>query len=211
MNPNDDNLSAAGEPLRQALEEIGRSGRNLPGSWLVGGSTGLLLQGVPLAAPPRDLDLYTDRETAAELHGALLAWSVDKQEESATEIYRSILSHYVISGVNVELVGAFEVRTPESAYRVEAEYLRREHALTLRVGEGTEAGLMPLAHELLFNLLRRRPDRYEAIAAVMVRRRDGRELAALRELLSRNRFGGEALKYARSVVASMSPDGGKEP
>ncbi|WP_426453555.1 hypothetical protein ACP26L_14710 [Paenibacillus sp. S-38] len=212
MNPIDEKLSAAGEPLRLALQEIGRSSGEAQAAWLVGGSTGLLLQGVPLAAPPRDLDLYTDRDTAYKLHSALLRWSVDEQQESATDIYRSILSHYVISGVSVELVGAFEVRASESEYRVEAAYLQRAYyALPLRLGDGLETGLMPLAHELLFNLLRQRPDRYEAIAEVLRTRKDSRELAALKSLISRNRFGGEALAYAQSVLESMSSGEREEP
>ncbi|MCZ8520547.1 MULTISPECIES: nucleotidyltransferase family protein [Paenibacillus] len=208
MRQNDTDIYSRVEgPLSLALQEIGARSRGLGASWLIGGSTGLLLQDVPLAAPPRDLDLYADKEAAALLHQALLPWSTDLQEESETGMYRSILSHYEIAGVAVELVGAFEVRTAVSRYCVEADYLRAKHALLLDIGQGIETALMPLAHELLFNLLRGRPDRYEAIAAVLRSRQDPRELAALSDLLSRNWFGTEAAAYCRAVLGRIPWNG----
>ncbi|CAG7641304.1 hypothetical protein ACFQI7_11805 [Paenibacillus allorhizosphaerae] len=177
------------ESLLAALKTIReQSGGHRPLTWLVGGSTGLMLQGVSLAAPPRDLDLYIDREQAAEMHEALKPYAVDEQAESETALYRSILSHYDIGGVKVELVGAFEVRALESEYKVEAAYLSQLQAPWLTQPGLESVRIMPLMHELIFNVLRARPDRYEAIADLCRRQDTAIHRLMLERLASRNRF-----------------------
>lgn len=191
----DETLKSNGEqpkvmarPLIPALEALEAALRPLDALWLVGGSTGLLLQGVALSAQPRDLDIYVDRNDVCGVHSALTAYAKDEQAESETAIYRSVLSHYDMDGVHVELVGGFEVRAYDSEYRVEAQYLASRFERTYTLGNGRIVRLMPLVHELIFNVLRERPDRYEAIAAAC--RREGREaqLAGLADLMNRNRF-----------------------
>jgi hypothetical protein len=177
--------------LHAALAVISERTRQLRLTWLVGGSTGLMLQGVPLTAAPRDLDLYIDREQANLMHKALSDYAVDEQVESETAIYRSILSHYEIGGVNVELVGAFVVHTLESVYTVEAAYLAGEHVSEIRLADGEPLMLMPLVHELVFNLLRARPDRYEAIADICRRQDTERHMRTLTQLAARNHFSPE--------------------
>lgn len=193
-------LGTVPEPLKEIFFELEVHTRGSDSTWLVGGSTGLLLQGVQLAALPRDLDLYADRRAAENLHMALRRYATDEQTESETLIYRSMLSHYEMNGVKVELVGAFEVRALDSEYRVEAEYLARTHALAVPYGEGKTVRLMPLAHELVFNVLRDRPDRYEAIARVCQAREPERHRQALDDLIARNRFSGELADRLRTLL-----------
>jgi hypothetical protein len=182
-----DRLSDALRQVQVILREVGTP-------WLVGGSCGLLLQGVPLSAPPRDLDLYADSVGVRELHLALSAFSTDTQVEDQTPIYRSILSHYSIDGIKVELVGGFEVSAQGSTYKVDADFLFKHFASLvefpmdeppLNSAEFESIRLMPLEHELIFNLLRSRPDRYEGIAAVM-RSRQMSFTKAMDELILRN-------------------------
>ncbi|KPV55679.1 hypothetical protein QJ48_32045 [Paenibacillus sp. A3] len=186
--------------LKEIFSELAVHTRESDSIWLVGGSTGLLLQGVRLDALPRDLDLYADRRDAEALHMALRRYATDDQTESETPIYRSILSHYEMNGVKVELVGAFEVRAMDSEYRVEAEYLARTHALAVSYGEREAVRLMPLAHELVFNVLRDRPDRYEAIARVCRVQEPERHRLALEDLIARNRFSGELADRLRTLL-----------
>ncbi|WP_246079034.1 nucleotidyltransferase domain-containing protein [Paenibacillus piri] len=185
--------------LENALRQVQLRLRGVDKPWLVGGSCGLLLHGVPLQAPPRDLDLYADDESASELHRALSGYAVDEQTEDRSGMYRSILSHYSIEDIKVELVCGFEVTAHESVYRVEAGYLVQSQPIAIRTGgvmePETESDvslpplkLMPLEHELLFNVLRDRPDRYEAIAGVMRSRSKGMT-PFMRELMRRNRLG----------------------
>lgn len=188
------------ELLKEIFSKLDVHTRGADSIWLVGGSTGLLLQGVQLNALPRDLDLYADRRAAEDLHMALRRYATDDQTESETPIYRSILSHYEMNGVKVELVGAFEVRAMDSEYCVEAEYLARTHALAMPFGKGETVRLMPLAHELVFNVLRDRPDRYEAIARVCRAREPERHMRALDDLMARNRFSGDLADRLRTLL-----------
>ncbi|TVY11602.1 nucleotidyltransferase domain-containing protein [Paenibacillus cremeus] len=176
------------DPLQAAMMELSLRTQGLNLSWLVGGSTGLLIQGVPLAAEPRDLDIYIDRGQAHAMHQALQAYSVDPQAESETNIYRSILSHYDIGGVRVELVGAFEVRALESEYRVEADFLHTESEVHIELATNERITLMPLVHELIFNVLRARPDRYEAIAEACRANDLPQHRALFERLAERNTF-----------------------
>ncbi|MFB6362515.1 hypothetical protein ACFCP7_00455 [Paenibacillus elgii] len=197
---NTQQLGTVPEPLKTIFSELAVHTRESDSIWLVGGSTGLLLQGVELSTLPRDLDLYADRRDAEALHVALRPFATDEQTRSETSIYRSLLSHYEMNGVKVELVGAFEVRAMDSEYLVEAEYLARTHASAVLYGEGEAVRLMPLAHELVFNVLRDRPDRYEAIARVCRVREPERHRLVLDDLIARNRFSGELADRLRTLL-----------
>ncbi|WP_051236526.1 hypothetical protein [Paenibacillus pinihumi] len=156
-------------------------------AWVVGGSAGLLLRGIVLDASPRDLDLYADEADARSIHQALAAYAVDRQEESTTEQYRSILSHYEIGGVSVELVGGFEVRDGRSLYKLEVREVLQPLGLKLN-GSGDEAyTVVPLAHELWFNLLRSREDRLRQISEAMAAAPDC-HLPAFHKIVQRNQL-----------------------
>lgn len=134
--------------------------------WLLGGSSGLLLQDVPLPVSPRDVDLYADLGEADSLHNALSQWSIDNPEENYSKGCFSLLSHYKLGGYSVELVCGFKVCSGYSQYTVETSLLLKDAPLKYYESIGS-LRLMPLAHEFLFNILRGRNDRYESIAAVM--------------------------------------------
>jgi hypothetical protein len=88
--------------------------------WVIGGSTGLAMRGAEMGRAPRDLDIYADDEDAARIHLRLAEYAIDTPALSATERYRSILSHYSITGTSVELVGDFRIQAEGSLYRTEA-------------------------------------------------------------------------------------------
>jgi hypothetical protein len=154
--------------------------------WLIGGSCGLLLQGVELAQPPRDLDLYVDIEGAAAVHEALQAFATDQPLKSQTDIYVSLLSHYQMANVSIEVVGGFEVFAEHSHYKIEVGGFLTTFGVSYKI-EGNPIGLMPLAHELVFNILRQRSDRYVAIAE-KIRQNPNEYLTALNKILERNTF-----------------------
>lgn len=178
-------LMTVPEPLTRALFELSERLEGCSDLWLVGGSTGLLLQDVEIGSIPRDLDVYVD-EPSSGVHELLKDAALDQPEFSRTARYRSTLSHYSLHGVTVELVAGFEVQVPGACYRVRIR--ERTAALAPRyLLEGRTVLLMPLAHELLFNMLRDRPDRYLAIAESMNRDRKT-HVPALRALLKGNDF-----------------------
>lgn len=152
--------------LQHALRDASYALDTTSSCWLIGGSCGLLLQNVHLDNSPSDIDIYTDLNSVSELHLALTNWSVDGPELSITERYRSVLSHYQLEDYTLELVAGFEVQTGSSRYIVEVDRLLAPAHASAELDE-LRLPLMPLSHELIFNLLRDRTDRYEAIAAVM--------------------------------------------
>lgn len=190
------------------------------GKWILGGSAGLLLRGLALDTRPRDLDLYCDREDAAELHEALRPCAVDSPAYSETDIYRSTLSHYEIAGMRVELVAGFQVRALGCLYAVEVKELLLPYAASVVVGGGAgvartradgiprPARLVPLAHELWFNALRGRDDRVRLIAAAMGADLQGHS-AALDMLERRNGFPQEAVGLVRQWIQEQGAGDGE--
>jgi hypothetical protein len=176
------------EPLVPTITTIHTQLMQAPGvRWLIGGSCGLLMQNVDIGRSPRDLDIYVDRNDVSAIHSSLQDYSVDTPVYSQTSIYASILSHYQIHGDAVEVVGDFKVQALDSFYQVEAAYLWEDHSYTAVIGNH-EVKVMPLAHELLFNLMRNRPDRYEAIYHTMIAAPE-LHMPTLNALLQRNSWG----------------------
>lgn len=158
----------------------------MEGNWLLGGSCGLWLQGVELAKVPRDIDVYADLATADRLHEQLQPFATDQPRQDRSGIYASRLSHYRIGESTIELVGGFEVHTNGAYYRTEIEAVLAPAAQYVKLRDSA-LRVMPLAHELVFNLLRERPDRYLPIAG-RIRKEPDRHLPLLDELLKRNEW-----------------------
>ncbi|NJJ38077.1 hypothetical protein [Paenibacillus apii] len=172
------------QALVQALGALNAAGEGSPPLWLLGGSCGLLLHHVPLAAPPRDIDVYADLDAASRLHTALRRYACGEPAEDWSRGCYSLIGHYRLDNYHLELVCGFEVCSGPSKYVVEAEVLRGNAPLVDYPGIG-KLCLMPLAHEFVFNVLRGRRDRFEAIAAVM--RQDlPAHLPLLQKLIRRN-------------------------
>ncbi|MFB8375638.1 hypothetical protein [Paenibacillus taichungensis] len=149
--------------LHAALLETAKAWHTEPYTWLLGGSCGLLLQQVELQQAPRDIDVYADITAAKLLHTSAPGMVLDEPVVDKTGPYASLLSHYQVGTCALELVGGFEVWSRKSWYRIEIEHVLAKYAPEAKVGSYT-LRLMPLAHELLFNLMRGRADRYEPIA-----------------------------------------------
>lgn len=187
--------------MQNALQTAARCLNSTHRRWLVGGSCSLLLQGVEVLSP-RDIDLYADMNSVMILHTAIEQWSTDKQELNKSGLYSSILSHYELNGAQIELVGDFRVSAKGSQYRVEVD--ERLHLVAPKIEiEGIPMHLTPLSHELLFNLLRERVDRYEAIALV-IRQKPEDHLPLLEQLLKNNRFEDNHIQQISSLLDAPS-------
>ncbi|GAA4843956.1 hypothetical protein GCM10023310_22380 [Paenibacillus vulneris] len=189
------------DKLGNALRTLQMQLHDIEQPWLVGGSCGLLMQGVPIAEAPKDLDVYADVEGARSIHRLLSEYSIDEQVEDRSSVYYSLLSHYSIHGIKVELVGGFEVTMRNSFYKVNAAWLDR-YAMkyTLNTHEGlAPVKLMPLEHELIFNLLRNRPDRFEPIAKV-ISTRIGSSSSIAEELLQQNHIDEEIVHQMNRLL-----------
>lgn len=152
--------------------------------WVIGGSTGLAMRGASLGRVPRDVDIYADEDDATRIHANLANDALDVPQYSETERYRSILSHYTIEGAAIELVGNFRIASGGSHYRTEVERMLYPNGDDCQL-LGSTVRLVPLGHELIFNILRERDDRCKLIGE-RIRRQPERHLPPLRALLARN-------------------------
>ncbi len=82
--------------------------------WVVTGSLGFALQGVP--ATPHDIDLQTDAAGAYAIERRFLAHSVRPVAFTATERMRSHFGALAIDGITVEIMGDIQKRLPACAW-----------------------------------------------------------------------------------------------
>lgn len=157
--------------------------------WVVGGSTGLVLRGAVLDRAPRDLDIYIDGDKVSLVHEELFSFALDSPMDNETDRYHSILSHYRIGETMVELVGNFRVAALQSSYITEVSDFLFPNSDRVSV-EGYEIPLVPLGHELLFNLLRERKDR-AAAAGSLISQAPEKHLPLLQALIQRNEISPE--------------------
>lgn len=190
-----DKLTNNDPRLMDALNVLSSYWKEDAGKWLLGGSCSLWLQGVNLAAPPRDIDVYADLEDSKILHNRLSEIATDEPRLDQSGLYTSLLSHYLCGGYTIELVGGFEIRCQDAFYRTEVTEVLSKYSSIHRLNDA-EIHLMPLAHEFVFNILRGRPDRYLAIAEV-IRREPDRHLQLLSVLLRRN-------EWTADIIAKMA-------
>jgi len=193
--------------VTESLAVIARLARTADAAWLVGGSAGLMLRGLSLPRPPSDLDLYADEPDAARLHRVLAPYAIDRPEQSRTELYDSVLSHYRMGALQIELVGGFTITHASGIYRTETREVLLPETEYEQVADGRIA-LVPLVHELLFNALRGRDDRTALIAAAIAASPDReRHERLLRTIIGRNRLSPELTQRMTRWVAGESQDG----
>jgi hypothetical protein len=173
--------------------------------WVVGGSTGLALRGARLERAPRDLDVYLDKESVSLVHDRLKAYALDEPESNATERYRSILSHYRLEDTLVELVGDFRVSALQSVYSTEVGDFLFPFSDKVQL-DGHEIPLVPLAHELIFNMLRERKDR-ALLAGELIHLQSDLHLPILLALLRRNRVSRDVAEDALRIAHAHTNDG----
>lgn len=190
--------------MNKTLTQISLLLRKLEVDWLVGGSCGLLLQGVDIGNQPRDLDIYVDTQGAMILYNALLPFATVPLAFNETEIYVSWLSHFLMEQVAIELVGGFEVKATDSHYKVDVSRLLTKYAITFHLNGGNSIKLMPLMHELIFNVLRNRPDRYLAIAETIRKQEENGKvnISLLNQLIELNTFSPQVMRLLNQLLTA---------
>lgn len=152
--------------LGSIVEELEFYGLGKPPEWLLGGSCGLLLHGAQLAAPPHDIDIYCDLKDTWQLHQLLLRYAVSPPEEDFSGSCYSLRALYFMGEAKVELVGGFRMGSGEWQYSVDVGMMQQYAPVRNYEGVGL-VRLMPVAHELIFNLLRGRDGRCQAITRLI--------------------------------------------
>ncbi|RKP57069.1 hypothetical protein D7Z26_03535 [Cohnella endophytica] len=198
----------SGDVPESAISRVAELLEGCDASWVVGGSTGLALRGAKLERAPRDIDIYADQKDIRLIHDRLRAFTIDGPKSDRTERYDSILSHYQIEDASIEVVGDFRVTALDSVYQTEvADFLfpNRDRAQV----NGRDIPIVPLGHELIFNLLRERKDR-ALIAGGLIIERTERHLPLLNDLLRKNRISAAVAAEAIAIATQATGRGGHE-
>jgi len=80
-------------------------------NWVVTGSLGFALQGVPIE--PHDIDIQTDREGAYEIERLFSEFVVEPVRFKESERIRSHFGMLIIEGVKVEIMGDIQKKVNE--------------------------------------------------------------------------------------------------
>lgn len=188
------------EDIYKALVTVIKATESSLSKWIVGGSAGLMLRGLQLSAEPRDLDIYCDDEDVHSIFQSLRPFAVDKPTVSVTGMYRSRLCHFHIHNVLVELVGGFQVNASGCRYETAVRDLLIPYGDRIVLGGTSQSvHVVPLAHELCFNVLRGRPDRVELIVQAFAEAPEIHE-GALQAIELGNTFTEAAKRSIRQVI-----------
>ncbi|BBI33187.1 nucleotidyltransferase domain-containing protein [Cohnella abietis] len=183
-----------------ALARLAARLENYEDRWVVGGSTGLALRGAVLEQAPRDLDIYADYNSVPVIHERLSDYAMDGPEDNKTERYHSILSHYRLASTVVELVGNFRITARQSLYVTEVNDILFPNSDKVEV-DGYLIPIVPLGHELIFNLLRERKDR-AIVAGQLISRELDKHMPILQALIDRNVLASDIVYEAMQMVQS---------
>lgn len=192
--------------LDTALNVLGKVWNPKQYKWLLGGSCSLLLQGVELTDPPNDIDVYADFDIAKQLHTQASQYSVDEQRLDRSGTYTSLLSHYQIDEASLELSGGFEICASDSLYRTDIAFLIPYAEKYKIPGTHDSIYITPLSHELLFNILRKRADRYGPIAQKMNENIEI-HIPLLKNLIRRNVWSSDHLEQLEGELGSKWDEG----
>ncbi|WP_424766082.1 hypothetical protein [Paenibacillus sp. sgz302251] len=194
------------EIIHTALATVVQATKAKQESWIVGGSVGLMLRGLPLAAKPRDLDIYCDLEDVQNIYDSLKLYAIDEPAISVTSMYRSCLCHFIIDDVQVELVGGFQVSALGCRYVTAVRKLLLPYGARIQIRKDLDVCIVPLAHELCFNMLRGRSDRVQLIAAAIAANPSLHE-GALQAIELSSHFTDEAKKELHGLITAGEEGG----
>lgn len=96
------------------LRQIHTRLSNTDVNWVVTGSLGFALQGVPVQ--PNDIDLQTDKAGAYEIESLFSDVVIRKIEFSATERIKSHFGALQIDGIEVEIMGDIQKRGADGVW-----------------------------------------------------------------------------------------------
>lgn len=185
-----------------ALARLAEMLQSCEARWVLGGSTGLALRGAKLESAPRDIDIYADRESVYLIHDKLRQIVMDPPEDNETERYQSILSHYRVEDTVVEVVGNFRVKALQSCYLTEVNDVLSPSCDWIE-SQGYTIPVVPLGHELIFNLLRERKDRAQIIGELLSQD-PHKHLPILHTLLQRNQIASNVSNEALTLAKADS-------
>ncbi len=110
--------------------------------WVITGSVGLALQGMPLE--PRDVDLQTDEAGAYEIQRRLATYTTRPATFVTRERTRSHWGAFSIDGVEVEVMGDIQQRAPDGDWDPAPDLSQLARWVQV---DGLRMRVLPLAYE----------------------------------------------------------------
>jgi len=130
-------------------------------NWVLGGSVNLALQGVDIS--PRDVDILTDKDGALQIGELLKDYESKRVELTKNEKFSSYFGKFRIEGIEVEVIGDLQSRTPDGKWTTQ---FRPKRKTTLKLEE-LKIPASPLEVELeAYKMLGRR-DRVQKISEAL--------------------------------------------
>ena len=111
-------------------------------NWVVTGSLGFALQGVPVDV--HDIDIQTDAAGAYAIERCFAAFSVRKVTFSAAERIRSHFGALVIDGIRVEIMGDIQKRLADGTWEDPVDLSRHKRFVNV---EGMRVPVLSLEYE----------------------------------------------------------------
>jgi len=130
--------SARLKVLRKLYERL----NNRDVNWVVTGSLGFALQGVPVEPP--DIDIQTDREGAYKIEHLFSEFVVKKVAFSSTEKIRSHFGALMIDGIKVEIMGDVQKRLEDGSWEQPVDINKYKHFVEI---EGMRIPVLSLEYE----------------------------------------------------------------
>lgn len=111
-------------------------------NWVVTGSLGFTLQGVPVE--PNDIDIQTDREGAYEIERIFSEFVSKKVKFSSAERIRSHFGELIIDGIKVEIMGDIQKRLEDGNWEEPVNLERYKRFVEV---EGMKIPVLSLEYE----------------------------------------------------------------
>ena len=126
----------------KVLRKINARLNNTSVNWVVTGSLGFALQGVPVE--PNDLDLQTDKRGAYEIERYFPEFMTKRVTFSSTERIRSHFGELMIDGIKVEIMGDIQKRLEDGSWENPVDL---EHHKRVVEVEGMKVPVLSLEYE----------------------------------------------------------------
>lgn len=152
----------------KALRRIYTSLQDKPVNWVVTGSFGFALQGVPVA--PNDIDLQTDLAGALAIEQYLSKYVVRKVKFSTAEKIRSHFGELSINGIKVEVMGDVQKRMEDGSWEKPVDLEQHKHFVEFR---GMTIPVLTLEYEYEAYMQLGRVEKAEMLKEILKSRRNG--------------------------------------
>ena len=111
-------------------------------NWVITGSLGFALQGVPVE--PHDIDVQTNKVGAYEIENIFSEFVDRKIAFSSTHVIRSHFGVLMIDGIKVEIMGDIQKRLDNGIWEPPVDLKQHKHIVEI---EGMQVPVLSLAYE----------------------------------------------------------------